>query len=644
MTSLPPPNVLWLTYEDTSPQFVSCYGQTPVVTTPAIDRLAADGVRFNNAFANAPVCSASRSAIITGCCNEATGLGHHRSKHPIPRDTLRGFPSYLAEAGYTTTNNVKTDYNIEDEQSYIDATWHESSRTAHWRNRPEGTPFFSVFNYADSHQSRTMTLPWGWYEENVLGQLPPDDIVSPDAVDMPPIYRDTPEMRKHFSRVYNSVKLCDLRMKKRLDELAADGLAEDTIVFCFADHGEGIPRGKCNGIGFGYRAAFVVYFPPKYAHLSPWGTQVATDELVSFEDLAPTMLSLAGVPIPEHMTGRALLGDQRTEPPEAIFAARNRLDDTPDLCRSAMDGRFVYTRVFMPHLPVVKYQKYGDVGDIQKAIRRDYADGKLNPVQAELVQPERPKEALYDLREDPWEIRNLADNPAYRHHLERLRALTFDHARDIRDVMFLPEREMVERAKPATPYERREDADYNPLADMLAVADTVGDGAAGLPTQFEALKDNRDAVRYWASIGVLAAREHLTAEQCETLRGYLDDPAPFVRVQIAAALYFAARDPAAKERLECLIQDEDGLLAHQAIEAVLYMPERAADFGDAVQRQYEFMQSEAAPSGPAAFPVRQALDMFRYLYQDQPLFYEGDRPYIDVDETRLSRSASGRRI
>ena len=210
------PNILWLTYEDTSPQFVSCYGMTPVVTTPAMDALAEDGVRFDHFYAGAPVCSASRTGLVTGCPIEATGHGHHRSAYPLPAE-IRGFPWYLQQAGYYTTNNAKTDYNLVDERVFIDATWNESSPTAHWRNRPEGQPFFSVFNYADSHQSRTMTKPYRWYEENVLAELPEDEIVQPDEIDVPPFYRDDPDMRRHLVRVYNSLRLCDRRIRERLD-------------------------------------------------------------------------------------------------------------------------------------------------------------------------------------------------------------------------------------------------------------------------------------------------------------------------------------------------------------------------------------------------------------------------------------------
>ena len=631
------PNILWLTYEDTSPQFVSCYGKTPVVTTPFIDRLARDGVVFTNAYATAPVCSASRSALITGVCNEATGLGHHRSGVPFPRDRIWGFPRYLQDAGYFTSNNVKTDYNVYDEASFVAETWHESSTEAHWRNRPAGSPFFSVFNYIDSHQSRTMTKPWRWYEQHVLGELGDEQSLDAESVSMPPIYRDTEEMRRHLSRVYNSLRLCDERMAARASELEADGLREDTIIFCFADHGEGIPRGKNNSIGFGYRAAFVLWIPPQYRDLFPWKASTVTDELVSFEDMAPTVLSLAGIEAPEHMTGRAFGGRLRRDPPKHIFAGRNRIDNTPDLCRSAMDGRYVYSRVYMPHLPVLKYQKYSDVGDIVKAIRRDYADGLLDSIQAEMVVPTRPIEYLFDVTDDPWEIRNLADEPAYRSDLVRLRTATRQHALEVGDVMFLPELTMVGRVQDSTPYERRFDVDYNPLERLLAVTDLIGVPESEKQL-FEYLEDEDDAVRYWAAVGLSAAAGIGMSTSVDKgartgrLRRHLDDKSLLVRTEIATALLYsdsagAVPDPETRSTIVDALQSGIPLVVLQALNSLLYTTHGGSELVNEVKE----VRERYVPAGPKAIEtmLSEAADMYLYLHGAAPLLYEEDKQYID---------------
>ncbi|MCG8700152.1 MAG: sulfatase, partial [Bacteroidales bacterium] len=303
------PNVLWITLEDTSPHFIGAYGNKQV-KTPNIDKLAKEGVVFNNAFSNGTVCSPSRSTIITGCLTMVTGTGNHRSNYTIPKE-ICGFPKYLKDAGYYTSNNKKTDYNTKNAKYIIKQSWHESSGKAGWWKREEGQPFFSVFNHNDCHQSRTMTNPYAWYEEKILSQLNDQELTASESIEMPPFYRDTPEMRKHFVRVHNSLNVTDKQVGELLKKLEKDGLKENTIIFCYADHGEGIPRGKCNPIGFGYRVPFIVWFPEKYKHLSPWEIGKPTEELVCFEDLAPTMLSLAGVEIPSYMKGRPFLGTKR---------------------------------------------------------------------------------------------------------------------------------------------------------------------------------------------------------------------------------------------------------------------------------------------------------------------------------------------
>ncbi len=191
--SQPKPNILWVTIEDTSPQFIGCYGNKNA-STPVIDKLAEDGVRFTNAFSTGTVCSPSRTAIITGVKTYKTGTGNHRSKYPVP-GFIKGFPFYLQQLGYYTTNNVKTDYNVAGEKEFILEAWSESSAKAGWWDRQPGQPFFAVFNYNDSHQSRTMTETYKWYLENVFRQLNLEEQIGDNDFEMPPFYRDSPEMR-----------------------------------------------------------------------------------------------------------------------------------------------------------------------------------------------------------------------------------------------------------------------------------------------------------------------------------------------------------------------------------------------------------------------------------------------------------------
>ena len=226
---LPKPNILWITIEDTSPQFIGSYGDEHA-RTPVIDRLAEEGVRFTNAFAPGTVCSPSRTAIITGVKTYKAGTGNHRSKYPVP-EYIKGFPYYLQQQGYYTTNNVKTDYNVSGDKEFIAEAWNESSGRSGWWNREPGQPFFAVFNYNESHQSRTMTETYDWYLKNVLEHLTPEERIDDSEFDMPPFYLDSPEMRKQFARVYNSIKLTDNRIGELLARLEEDNLRDSTIIF-----------------------------------------------------------------------------------------------------------------------------------------------------------------------------------------------------------------------------------------------------------------------------------------------------------------------------------------------------------------------------------------------------------------------------
>lgn len=188
---------------------------------------------------------------------------------------------------------------------------------------------------------------------------------------------------------------------------------DETIIFIYADHGEAIPRGKTGSVGIGYKVPLIVWFPEKYQHLSPWGTGAVSNELVNFDDLGPTVLSLAGIKAPEYMTGRPIMGRFREAPEPFLFTSRNRIDETPGLTRSITDGKLMYSKVFTPQFPELEYQKYADVSDLVQQIREDHKEGKLNELQAEMLERRNTSEYLYDLESDPWKLNNLADDEEY---------------------------------------------------------------------------------------------------------------------------------------------------------------------------------------------------------------------------------------
>lgn len=553
------PNILWITIEDTSPQFIGAYGNSDA-KTPNMDRLAEEGVRFNNAFATNTVCSASRSTIITGVETYKMGTGNHRSDFPIP-EYIKGFPFYLQQQGYYTSNNSKTDYNVKDMETFTQEAWVESSDTAGWWNRKEGQPFFSVFNIMTSHQSRTMTWPYKQYESNVLNNIQENDRIQESAFSMPPFYQDTPAMRKQFARVYNSIQLTDTRIGVLLDRLEEDGLKENTIIFIYADHGQGIPRGKTNGINLGYRVPFLLWFPEKYKDLSPWGTQVVTDELVSFEDLAPTMISLSGGNPPDHMKGRILLGEDRSEPVDHLFLSSDRADNGIDMIRTVTDGRYIYSRNYLPFLPQLMYIHYFEIGKIQQDMRNDFAQGELNELQQSLFEP-RPAEYLYDIKNDLWETDNLINDPQSQPILKRMRKLLRNNILQSRDIMFLPEYEIRQISHQTIPYEYRLNSTQYPLEEIYKIASLSGQrGKEITKQQIKALESPQKIIRYWAIMGLRSQPSTVIQQYREEIEMSIEDPYLPAAITASSIAYNKFGSSEAKSKfINTLTEDNDEIL------------------------------------------------------------------------------------
>ncbi len=564
------PNILWITIEDSSPQFFGCYGDNDA-RTPVIDKLAEEGVRFTNAFSTGTVCSPSRSTIITGVRTFKMGTGNHRSNYTIP-GFIHGFPYYMKQNGYYVTNNAKTDYNVGNVKQFTKEAWNESSNKAGWWNRKPGQPFFAVFNYADSHQSRTMTLPFSTYKKIVWDKLTPEERIGDNDFTMPPFYNDSPEMRKQFARVYNSIKLTDKKIGELLGRLENDNLLDSTIVFFYADHGEGMPRGKTNGINFGYRVPFVIWFPEMYKHLSPWGTAgVVTDELIDFEDLAPTLISLAGGEIPDYLKGRVLLGEGRDEPVGHLLLSSDRSDNGIDMIRTITDGRFIYSRNFMPWMPEARYIRYMEIGDIKQVMRKELAEGKLNPLQKSLFEP-RPAEFLFDIENDLWETKNLVGKQEYKQVLEKMRKQLDTEIMQSKDIMFLPEYEIGLISKTGSPYEFRMDETRYPLKEIYAAASLSGKrGNETAKQQVKLLGNQNNIVRYWAAIG-------LRCQDAGTLQPFqkeiieaMNDKYPPVAVTAAAISYQIFNDAKSKDKLIEFVGSENPDIALMAVNYLLYV-------------------------------------------------------------------------
>jgi arylsulfatase A-like enzyme len=515
-----------------------------------------------------------------------TGTGNHRSEYPVP-GFIKGFPYYLKNTGYYTSNNAKTDYNVANPVEFTNEAWNESSNNAGWWNRKPGQPFFVVFNFMNSHQSRTMTETYSWYEKNVLEKLPENERIGVNNFKMPPFYRDSPEMRKQVARVYNSVKLTDNEIGALLKRLDDDHLRDSTIIFFFADHGEGIPRGKTNGINLGYRVPFVIWIPEMYKDLSPWGAGgMVADDLIDFEDLAPTLISLAGGKVPDYMAGKILMGKNRSKPADHLVLSTDRSDNGIDLVRSVTDGKFVYSRNFMPFVPQVRYIRYMEIGEIKQQMRKDLAENKLDGLQKSLFE-ERPAEYLFDIENDIWETKNLANDPAYKKVLEKMRGQLETEIIRSRDVLLLPEYEIGLMSKTTTPYEFRLDKKkykVDKVFDAASIAGFRGEEAAA--KQIRMLRSSDRFVRYWGIVGLSSQSQNILKSYSKEIEKAMSDSYPPVAVTASAIFFMAFENASAEENLKRYAESDNMDLALMAINYLLYVDQKLP-FISTIQNVYK---------------------------------------------------------
>jgi N-sulfoglucosamine sulfohydrolase len=438
------PNIVWISNEDMSPR-LGAYGDR-LARTPVLDRLARDSIRYTRAFATAPVCAPSRAAIITGMYQTAIGAQHMRTTEngvpelpgpylAVPPFYVKAFPEYLRAAGYFTSNRSKTDY-----QFGVPFTiWDELGDTAHWRNRPDPKqPFFAVFNLEVTHESRI-------FPSSPARKGKPL-VTDPSTIEVPPYYPDTPLVRQELARMYDNIADMDRQVGELLDALTADGLADNTIVVYWSDHGDGVPRAKRSLYDAGLRVPLMIRWPAALA--SPLKPGTVSEEMVSLIDLAPTMLSLAGVTVPTHLQGRTLVGPRAAPAPEIVFAARDRMDLEYDMMRAARDARYLYIRNFVPQLPYAGHIIYRNQSDIMQEWLRLQAAGLLRGPAALWMRTERPAEELYDTVTDPHQVHDLSSDSGHRPALERLRAAVIDWMARVGDQGLINEAEMIQRMWP----------------------------------------------------------------------------------------------------------------------------------------------------------------------------------------------------
>jgi arylsulfatase A-like enzyme len=526
-------NIVWITIEDTSPDFIGCYGNIQV-KTPNIDALAAEGIRFTNAHSTNTVCAPSRHTIITGLRTAADGCGHQRSGYKIPAN-VKGFAYYLKNAGYFTSNNQKTDYNIDNEKLFIQQNWTMQGNKADFTKREnKAQPFFAVFNVDESHQSRTMSESYAWYEKNVLSQLQPEEIILPNDLTVPPFYKNNDNNRRNMARLYNSLRAMDKKVGELIQHIKDAGEWDNTIVFFFGDHGQGMPRFKTNASRLGTQVPFIIRFPEKYKHFIKATANNTFNELVTFEDLAPTIINLTTGSIPPaYMKGRIFLGDN-VQPTDNIFwGCRDNVDEVIDMGRTIIKGDYIYERIYYPHLPVLQREVYFDRSDMVTQMRNDFANGNLDSLQASIFKP-RSAEYLFNIKTDRWETTNLATDKKYAALLAAMRKLNQQKIKSYNDIGFLHQTVLaqIDRKDTLLLWKNK---NYN-VAKYLPVAEMVGMGKKYLAKQMSLLKDKDSVMRYWAVVG-LRNQSATDLNSDLLLNAFKNERSDFVKVELADVLF-----------------------------------------------------------------------------------------------------------
>lgn len=557
------PNILWIVSEDNSAYFTGCYGNS-YATTPNIDKLASQGFLYNRAYCPNAVCAPSRNCILTGVYASSNGNENMRSMFP-KSDKVLTYPEYLQKAGYYCTNNFKTDYNASGFK--YESIWDDCSKTAHYKNRPAGKPFFAVFNIELSHEGRNFI------------QTPNKELRhDPAKVFLPPYSPDIPEMRHDWAQYYDKIEDMDKVVGKLLNELDESGEADNTIVMYYGDNGGILPRSKRFVYETGTRIPFIVRIPEKFKYLYPAekpGQKV--DRIINFVDFVPTILSIIDIPIPDYLQGNAFLGKQKTKDPEYTYMSRQRMDERYDLVRSVRDKHYRYIRNYMPFRITMQHVDFMFRAPSAEAWFKAFKEGKTNAVQSFPFQV-KPVEELYDSEKDPWEVNNLAGNPKYASVLKRMRKVQTEWMRKIKDVGLIPESDYTNFAgdKSMYDYMRSPECPFDELMKASELATLGGKKDLGVFVKY--LHSSNSAIRYWGATGLLILKKDAIPAISE-LKKSTKDKSGFVATLSAESLYNLGEKQIAKQTYKRILTSDrynayDKIFAMNSIDAVNdYSPE-----------------------------------------------------------------------
>lgn len=533
------PNILWFVSEDNSP-YLGAYGDE-LVKTPALDQLAKEGILFTNAFSNAPVCAPSRSTIITGMYPPTMGSENMRSTVKIDT-SIRFFPQYLKQVGYFTTLRLKRDYNIPGQEGTwdIDDWWHLSDAFA---GRKEDQPFFMFYNTWMTHEGRIHDHKKKFdYFQSTFERLSDEEYnnlkdqvgsTDPALVALPDYLPDLPEVRKDLALYYDNMKMLDLEFAHVIRQLEELGELENTIIIYSSDHGGVCGRSKRFTFESGLHVPLIVRYPKKYKHLSPGKAGSNTDRLVSFVDMAPTILNLAGADVPAYMQGENFLDKEAPASPFE-FGFRGRMDESYDMVRTIRNKQYRYIRNYYPHRPGAQHITFLWKAPNVQAWEKAYQEDALNPIQQAWFLSKSAEE-LYDCVADPDNVVNLINDPAYQEILIKMRTENSQFIREIKDIGFIPEGELYENTDQGDiPY-----VDYAgtlPLNEIISAAENATSGTS-VEQLLSYLNSEIAAIRFWGAMGCLI-QQPSDPRIMERLKIMLSDISGDVQAAVAEALFY----------------------------------------------------------------------------------------------------------
>jgi len=520
------PNFVWILSEDNSLHYLDHFFEGGA-KTPNIEMMAQNGLTFKNAFSNSPVCSVARTTLATSSYGPRIGTQYHRKleKAEMP-ENLEMFQTYLAKVGYYTTNNTKTDYNVNVDES----VWHESSSTATWRNRGDETkPFFHMETHGGSHES-SLHFDLEAFK-NDQTQHDPAFIILADY--MP----DTELSRYTHARYLDEIANIDDLVGETLNKLKEDDLLEDTFIFYFGDHGGVLPRSKGYAYDDGLHVPLVVRVPENFKHLVDVNANQTIEGFVEFVDFGPTLLALAGIETPSAMDGKPFLGPKvnmnEVEARDQSFGYADRFDEKYDLVRTLRKGKFLYMRNYQPFLPDGLQNNYRYRMLAYTEWRELYKAGKLNDVQKQFHQPKQV-EALYDVESDPFNVNNLASDPAYVEVVADLRHRLQGKVKGLPDLSFYSESYLVKYGVFKNPVSFGQDHKQQ-IENIITTADyALLPLVEAKPKILKALTSEVEAIRMWA-ITAAASFGKQAKDIEKSVLPFLDDKS--LRVRLRAAEY-----------------------------------------------------------------------------------------------------------